>query len=308
MANRETFGRYVRLARAFQWMLPKTEGQIRHLPDFIKALGRGRNIPPLAKTFLRDQVKQVYKPEGKPRMKVGFFSGCATDFIYPELGLKLIDFLTRHGVEVVVPREQSCCGAAIYFSGDFETGRMLADKNIEAFNDLDYIVTACGTCSSTMKDYRKYLGDTEEREQRYGEFEGKVKDSTEFVIDVLKIAPEDFVLRKEFEGSTVTWHDPCHLVRYQNIKDQPRAILKALKGIKYVEMANADMCCGMGGSFSVYHYDLSKKIAAKKMAGISATGADVVVTACPGCMINLIDNVLQNKMTQRVYHLLELVQ
>ncbi len=312
MANKKAFGRYVKLAKAFQWMLPKTEGNIRHLPDFIKALGAGRNIPALAPVFFHDQVKPLYKPQNgqKPKMKVGFFMGCATDFVYPDLGFKLIDFLIKRGVEVVVPENQNCCGAAIYFCGDLETGRMLADKNIKAFKDLnvDYIVTACGTCSSTLKDYQKYLPDTEDQQKRYEEFEKKIKDSTEFVIDVMKVPPEDFKLHKEFEGKTATWHDPCHLVRYQNIKDQPRAILKSLKGLKYVEMANADMCCGMGGSFSVYHYDLTKKIAKKKMDGITATGADIVVTACPGCMINLIDNVLQNKMTQKVYHFLELVE
>jgi len=310
MANRKAFGNYVRLARAFQWLLPKTEGKIRHLPDFLKALGQGRNIPEIAKVFLRDIVKEMNKPQdGKePKMRVGFFMGCATDFVYPELGLKVIDFLTKRGIEVIVPKGQSCCGAAIYFSGDFETGRMLADENVKAFKDVDYIVTACGTCSSTLKDYQKYLPDNEEQQKRYEAFEKKVKDSTEFVIDVMKIPPEEFKLKKEFEGKVATWHDPCHLVRYQNIKDQPRAILKGLKGLKYVEMPNADLCCGMGGSFSVYHYDITKKIAGKKMDGIKATGADIVVTACPGCMINLIDNVLQNKMPQKVYHLLELVE
>ena len=310
MANRKAFGNYVRLARAFQWLLPKTEGKIRHLPDFLKALGQGRNIPEIAKVFLRDIVKEVNKPQdGKePKMRVGFFMGCATDFVYPELGLKVIDFLTKRGIEVIVPKGQSCCGAAIYFSGDFETGRMLADENVKAFKDVDYIVTACGTCSSTLKDYQKYLPDNEEQQKRYEAFEKKVKDSTEFVIDVMKIPPEEFKLKKEFEGKVATWHDPCHLVRYQNIKDQPRAILKGIKGLRYVEMPNADLCCGMGGSFSVYHYDITKKIAGKKMDGIKATGADIVVTACPGCMINLIDNVLQNKMPQKVYHLLELVE
>jgi len=310
MANRKAFGNYVKLAKAFQWLLPKTEGKIRHLPDFLKALGQGRNIPALADKFLREIVKPVYKPQNgeKPKMKVGYFMGCATDFIYPELGLKFIDFLTKRGIEVVVPESQSCCGAAMYFSGDFETGRLQAEKNIEAFKDVDYIVTACGTCSSTLKDYQKYLPDTEDQKKRYEAFEKKVKDSMEFIIDIMKVKPEELTLKKEFEGKTATWHDPCHLVRYQNIKDQPRAILKGLKGLKYVEMPNADLCCGMGGSFSVYHYDLSKKIAGKKMNGIKATGADIVVTACPGCMVNLTDNVLQNKMPQKVYHLLELVE
>jgi glycolate oxidase iron-sulfur subunit len=310
MANRKAFGRYVKLASKFQWLMPKTEGKVRHLPDFLKGLGQGRNIPEIAKVFLRDMVKKVNKPQdGKePKMKVGFFIGCATDFIYPELGLKMIDLLTKRGVEVIVPEEQNCCGAAIYFSGDFETGRMLAEQNIKAFEGLDYIVTTCGTCSSTLKDYQKYLPDNEDQQKRYEAFEKKIKDGTEFLIDVLKIPPEEFKLRKEFEGKTATWHDPCHLIRYQNIKDQPRAILKALKGLKYVEAPNADLCCGMGGSFSIYHYDITKKIGDKKMDGIKATGADIVVTACPGCMINLIDNTLRCKMPQKVYHLLELVE
>jgi glycolate oxidase iron-sulfur subunit len=310
MSNRKAFGRYVKLASKFQWLFPKGEGNIRHLPDFMKALGQGRHIPAIAKVFLRDQVKEVNKPQtgGQPKMRIGYFMGCATDFIYPELGLKVIDFLTKRGIEVVVPKEQNCCGAAIYFSGDMETGRMLAADNIKAFKDVDYILTACGTCSSTLKDYKVYLPDNEEQQKEYDEFAKKIKDVTEFVVDVLKLGPEDFKLKKEFEGKTATWHDPCHLVRYQNIKEQPRQILKSLKGLKYVEMPNADMCCGMGGSFSVYHYDLTKKIADKKMDGIKATGADIVVTACPGCMINLIDNVARSKMPQRVHHILELME
>ena len=271
---------------------------------------RGAISLTIAKTFLRDQVKEVNKPQdGKePKMRVGYFMGCATDFIYPELGKKIIDFLTKRGIEVVVPKEQNCCGAAIYFSGDFETGRKLAKDNIDAFKDVDYIVTACGTCSSTLKDYKVYLPDNEEQQKAYEEFGKKIKDATEFVVDVMKVNLDELKLRKEFEGKTATWHDPCHLIRYQNIKEQPRAILKALKGLKYVEMPNADLCCGMGGSFSVYHYDLTKKIADKKMAGIKATKADIVVTACPGCMINLIDNVARSKMPQKVHHLLELVE
>ncbi len=307
MAKRSAMGRYARLMQTFQWLMPKTEGTVRHLPDFIKSLG-GRNFPALAKTFLRDRVKPVYPALGPRKMTVAFFMGCATDFVYPELGLALITFLTRRGVEVRVPQDQNCCGAAILFSGDFKTARMLADENVKALKDVDYIVTACGTCSSTLKDYKKYLSENEEQEKRYGELESRVKDMTEFIIDVLKVKPEELTLKKEFEGKTATWHDPCHLIRYQNIKDQPRAILKGLKGLKYEEMPNADLCCGMGGSFSVYHYDITKKIAAKKMEGIKATGADIVVTACPGCMINLLDNVLLNKMPQKVYHLLELVE
>ena len=311
MSHRKLFGLFAKIIQKFQWIMPRTEGKVRHVPDFVKLMGK-RNFPEFAGKFLRDQIKPVYKPvDGKPaKMKVGFFMGCLIDFMYPELGLKLIDFLTKHGVEVVVPKEQNCCGVPMSTNGDFKTARMLAEKNIKAFEGLnvDYIVSVCATCSSGLKDYQKYLPENEEQKKRYGAFEKKIKDITEFVFDVLKIKPEDLTLRKEFEGKTATWHDPCHLVRYQNIKDQPRAILKGLKGLKYAEMPNADLCCGMGGSFSVVHYDITKKIAAKKMTGVKATGADIVVTACPGCMMNLTDAVYNNDMNQKVYHLLELVE
>ena len=310
LANKRARARYARaLQRWFQWMLPKTEGKVRHLPDFIKSMGK-RNFPEIAKTFLHKQVKPLYKPAGgqAPKMRVGYFYGCATDLAYPAIGLKFIDFLTKQGVEVVVPESQNCCGAAIYTAGDLETGRMLADQNIKAFEGVDYVVTGCGTCSSTLKDYHKYLPDNGEQQKRYEEFEKKVKDSTQFVVDVLKVNPADLKLKKEFVGKTATWHDPCHLVRYQNIKEQPRSILKGLKGLTYVEMPEADMCCGMGGSFSVYHYDVSKKIADKKMESIKQTKADLVVTACPGCIVNLTDNTLRHQMPQKVYHWLELVE
>ncbi len=199
MANRKAMGRYARLMQTFQWLMPKTEGTVRHLPDFIKSLG-GRNFPALAKTFLRDRVKPVYAPLGPRKMTVAFFMGCATDFVYPELGLALITFLTRRGVEVRVPQEQNCCGAAILFSGDFETARLLADQNVKALKDVDYVVTACGTCSSTLKDYKKYLAGSEDQEKRYGELESRVKDMTEFIIDVLKVKPEESDPEKRIPG------------------------------------------------------------------------------------------------------------
>jgi len=283
---------------------------MKHLPDFLKALGQGRNIPEIAGVLLRDQVKEVNPPRDSkpPRMRVGYFMGCATDFVFPETGLKTIEFLTSRGIEVVIPKTQNCCGSAIYFSGDLATGRMLAYKNIEAFKDVDYVVTTCATCSPSLKDYKVYLPENDTQQNDFEEVSKKIKDITEFLVDVLDIPPSELHLRKEFEGKTVTWHDPCHLVRYQNIRTQPRRILQSLEGLKYVEMPAADRCCGMGGSFSVYHYDLTKKIADKKLESVKATDADIVVTACPGCMINLADHIQRAEMPQQVCHLMDLLE
>lgn len=312
LPRRRLFGWVVRLASWFQGIfLPKTEGTIRHLSFFLSALGKGRHIPQIAPKFLRESVPEVNRPpEGvKTKFTAGYFTGCMTDYVFPELGKKIIGFLTRNGVEVVVPNGQGCCGAPVFLgAGDFETGRKMADANVKSFRDLDYVITDCATCASAMKDYVKFLADTEERKQNYTDFSLKIKDITEFLVDILRLPPSAYRVADGYRGKTVTWHEPCHLGRYLGVKEQPRKILKSLKDVKFIEMPDADLCCGMAGTFSIYYYDLSKKIADKKAASIEATGADVVVTDCPGCQIQLIDSTARNGMPQKTIHIMELLE
>jgi glycolate oxidase iron-sulfur subunit len=309
LPKRALFGQVVRLASRFQWLfMPKTEGTIRHLAFFLSALGKGRRIPRIAPVFFRQQASVVNKPpEGvRTRMRVGFFYGCATNFIFPQIGKKIVDFLTKNGVEVFVPREQGCCGAPVFMgAGDFATGRRIADANVRAFQDVDYIVSGCATCTSGLKDYRKFLADTPEREKSYGAFGEKLKDISEFLVDVLKLPA--YRITPALKGKKITWHDSCHLNRYLHVKDQPRQILKSLEA-DYREMLRADWCCGMAGSFSMYYYDLSKKIADKKVETIRGTDADIVVAGCPGCMIQLIDNTMRHKVPVKVMHIMELLE
>ena len=306
------FGRIVKFASWFQWIfMPKTEGTIRHLSFFLSAMGKGRRIPQIASRFLKQTVAEVNKPPGKSKtkMKVGYFIGCATNFIFPELGERIIKFLTKNGVEVVVPKGQGCCGAPVYLgAGDFDTGRKMADGNVKMFGDVDYVVSGCATCTSALKDYAKFLADTPERKEAFSKFGDKVKDIGEFLADVLKLPPAAYQARSELRNKTITWHDPCHLNRYLGIKDQPRQIIKSLEGTEYKEMVRADWCCGMAGSFSTHYYDLSKKIADKKMDTIETTQADIVATGCPGCMIQLIDNTMRRKMPVKVMHLMDLLE
>jgi glycolate oxidase iron-sulfur subunit len=312
LPRRRLFGYTLRLASWFQGVfLPKTEGSIRHLSFFLSALGKGRHIPQIAPKFLRQSVPAVNRPPAgvATKFRVGYFTGCMTDYVFPDLGKKIVRFLTRNGVEVVVPRGQGCCGAPVFLgAGDFATGRKMADANVAAFEDVDYIITDCATCASAMKDYAKYLADSGERQQRYTEFAGKIRDITEFLVDVLRLPAAAYKVAPEYKGKTVTWHEPCHLGRYLGVKEQPRRILKSLPDIRYVEMPDADRCCGMAGTFSVYYYDLSKKIADRKIASIESTGADVVVTDCPGCEIQLIDGVARNGAPQQVRHIMELFE
>jgi len=312
LPRRTLFGNTVRFFSWFQSIfLPKTQGTVRHLPLFLSALGKGRHIPSIAPKFLRQMVPVINRPPDRveTKMRVGYFIGCATDFVFPNLGKKIIDFLSKHGVEVVVPKGQGCCGAPVWLGvGDFDTGRKLADANVKTFVDVDYVVSDCATCTSALKDYPKFLADTPERIEDYTKFADKVKDISQFLVDVLKLPQSSYQPSAEAKGKKVTWHDPCHLCRYLGVKEQPRQIIKSLPSVEYIEMVRADWCCGMAGAFSVSHYNLSRKIADKKMETIKDTGADIVVTGCPGCEIQLIDNTIRHKMPVKVMHLMELLE
>lgn len=312
LPHRTLFGNVVRFVSWFQGVfMPRTEGNIRHLSFFLQALGKGRNIPQIAPKFLRQLVPVINRPPTgvETRMRVGYFTGCMTDFVLPKLGQHIIDFLTRNGVEVVVPKEQGCCGAPAFLgAGDFETGRKLADTNVKAFENVDYIISDCATCTSSLKDYAKYLADTPERKEAYTRLGEKVYDISQFLVDVLKLPASAYEAAPEVKGKKVTWHDPCHLVRHLGIKEQPRELIKSIPDAEYIEMPNADRCCGMAGTFSIYYYELSKKIADKKMASIKSTGADIVVSSCPGCEIQLIDGAIRNKLPVKVMHIMELLK
>jgi glycolate oxidase iron-sulfur subunit len=311
LPHRRAFGNTVRLVSWFQGIfLPKTKGTTRHLAFFLSSLGKGRNIPSIAPKFLRDSIPVVNEPPSgvTVKMTVGYFTGCMTDYVFPELGIKIVNFLTKNGVRVIVPREQGCCGAPVFLgAGDFVTGRKMADTNAAAFEKLDYIITDCATCASAMKDYKKFLADTPERRQAYTEYADKIKDITEFLVDVLKLPASAYHAAPEYKGKTVTYHEPCHLGRYLGVKDQPRFILRSIPEIKYVEMPEANRCCGMAGAFSLYFYELSQKIAGKKAENIASTGADIVVTDCPGCQVQLIDTLAQRAMPQTVRHIMEIL-
>jgi glycolate oxidase iron-sulfur subunit len=277
---------------------------------FLSALGKGRNIPTIAPKFLRQMVPELNEPpQGtETSMVVGYFIGCMTDFVFPDIGKHIIDFLNRNGVAVVVPRKQGCCGAPVYLgAGDFETGRKMADINVAAFKDVDYIITDCATCASSLVDYKKFLADNPERKSSYNIIGQKVRDISQFLVDVLQLPASAYKAAPWAKGKKVTWHDPCHLVRHLGIKEQPRTILKSMKDIEYVEMPDADRCCGMAGSFSLNHYNISKNIADKKAQSIKATGADVVVTGCPGCELHLIDSMFRNNMKVIIKNIADLI-
>jgi len=308
LKNRSLFEKALKAFSYLQMFAPpKGDGQLRHLPFFLSAFGKRRLIPDLSKTPLRKEFPEVIPPsKGPAQLRVGLFSGCFIDFVDPAIGRSLIRVLGRHGVEVVFPKKQTCCGIPVFMSGDLQNGLDLLKMNIEAFAPykLDAIIVACATCGSALKESYKTLveGESQEWKDRVGAFSGKVLDIAEFLTQKIKLTKgEKESLQK------VTYHDPCHLNRGQGVLSQPRQVLKNLPGITLVEMRDPQRCCGGGGSFSFYNYDLSQQISRQKVEDIQATKASVVVTGCPGCMLQLKDQLGQKNSQVEVKHLIQLV-
>jgi glycolate oxidase iron-sulfur subunit len=269
-------------------------------------LDKHRVLPVFAEKTLMEEFGEIVSPAGTPRMRVGLFVGCATNLIYTNVGRDLVRVLVGEGFEVVIPRGQGCCGMPVYSSGDRETGQALAQANARAFekHHVDAIVTACASCGTALKqDYGKILGLGPDP------LGAKVYDLGEFLAGEARLAFD----RAGAEAATggdrlkVTYHYPCHLSRGQGIREAPRKLLEAIPGIEYIEMEQADRCCGGAGTFNLSHYDLSMAIGQKKAGCIAATGAAVVATSCPSCMMQLEDMLARNGSPQKVVHLVELL-
>ena len=272
---------------------------------------KDRNLPVFAEKTLMEQLPEVVSPEGKPRKRVGLFVGCATNLIFPRVGLAAVRALVGEGFEVVIPRGQVCCGVPVYTAGDREDALDLARVNMRAFrrHNLDAVVVCCASGGLALKkDYESLLG----LEPRA--LGAPVYDISEFLVKFGKLAFTPS-LRDGAAGEkehptpiVVTYHDPCHLSRGQGEANAPRRLLKALPHVEFVEMEEADRCCGGGGTFSFSHYELAKEIGRKKVNCIAATGAEVVATSCPSCMMQLEDMLRRNGLSQRVAHVVELLE
>ncbi|MFC2149381.1 (Fe-S)-binding protein [Candidatus Auribacterota bacterium] len=231
-----------------------------------------------------------------PRYRVLLYVGCVINYLYPEIAEAVIDVLGRFNVEVIVSDKELCCGIPALSSGDNETARRLARKNIDvaAKLDVDYIISACGTCVSTFKrDYEELLGDESK------EFSGKVIDVSCFIKDVLNA---------EFPrmDAKVTYHDPCHLKFGVDVTKEPRCLLS--EASDFIEMEDADKCCGMAGGFGIMNYDLAKKMFLRKAQAVRKSGAEIVATGCPSCIMQIKGQLHDHGIDVEVMHTAELLK
>jgi glycolate oxidase iron-sulfur subunit len=240
---------------------------------------------------------------GARRGRVALFSGCVMGSAFGPTNAATARVLARNGFEVIVHEGQTCCGALHAHAGERERARALARHNIAAFErlDVDAIIVNAAGCGANMKEYGWLLKDDPRWRERAEEFARHVRDATEFLGDRgLTAAPSPLRVR-------ATYDDPCHLLHGQRISAQPRALLAAIPDLELVPLNEADMCCGSAGTYNVTQPDLSKALLDRKVANILRTGADVVVTANPGCLMQIQAGLRRARSKARVVHLLDLL-
>jgi glycolate oxidase iron-sulfur subunit len=264
----------------------------RPLSPLLYKVGKARYIPKIASRPFMERT-QVYR--GNKRIgRVGMFVGCSVNYLLPHLGDLLLNILIRKGFEVVALKGEVCCGAPMRSMGLEREAIILAKKNIELFNKMrtDAILSICPTCTMVIKRHYPVLaGDTID----------KIMDINEFFIK------QNIVDNIKNIHRIITYHDPCHLRYGLGIKDEPRELLRRIKGIELIEMEDGGECCGFGGLFSINFKELSNDIGRRKITNIHGSGADTVITSCPGCMIQLEDLKRQTGSDINIMHILELI-
>ena len=253
--------------------------------------------------FFFEQIGKTFTAEGDRRYRVALMAGCIANVSFARLNEATVRVLRKNGCEVVIPAGQTCCGALHVHSGLAEDARRLARRNIDALLDggFDAILTNAAGCGSTLKEYHELLAHDTAYAERAREFSRRMQDVTEFLAS-LELNPNLGEV-----PVTATYQDSCHLAHGQRVRTQPRKLIRAVPGLTFKEMPLSDLCCGSAGIYNVVHNEMAAAILEKKMASVKVTGADVIVTANPGCMLQLRAGARLHGNGQRVAHVIEIL-
>ncbi|GGK13871.1 glycolate oxidase iron-sulfur subunit [Caldalkalibacillus thermarum] len=274
-------------------------GLLKILPAHLEEMEKV--LPPAGKPVLKT-YPTVVPAQGPTKQRVGLLTGCVMDVVFSDINEATIRVLTRNGYEVVLPKEQKCCGALQIHAGDRETGKKLARQNIDAFLSagVDKIVVNAAGCGCALKEYAELLRNDKEYKTKAQVFVEKVEDISKFLHDNGYEKPTgEFNLR-------VTYHDACHLAHGQGIRFEPRKLLQSIPGVEVVEMTNADTCCGSAGIYNLTHPDMAGKILTEKMKHVPQD-VELITMGNPGCMLQMAMGVLREGRNQRVVHTVEVL-
>lgn len=246
----------------------------------------------------------VTPARGERRARVALLAGCAQRVLAPDINTATIAVLAEQGVEVVVPEAQGCCGGLAWHAGDLRAARAFARRNLDAFPaDVDAIVTNAAGCGSAMREYHRVLGGTGD-EARAEAFRGRVVDVSSFLARIgLRSAP-----RGTGRALRIAYHDACHLANAQDVRDEPRALLRAIPGVELIELADAGLCCGSAGTYNLDQPDIAASLGGRKARAVIATGAAVVATGNIGCLAQLRAHLDRAGSAVRVLHTMQVLR
>jgi len=254
-----------------------------------------------AKFFL--PASGVLPASGERRARVAFLHGCVMPLLFGNVNEATVRVLRRNGCEIVFPQNQTCCGALNIHNGETRAAKRMARQNIDIFlgADVDAIIVNAAGCGAAMKEYDYLLRDDPAYAGKAKRFSAQVKDAAEFLAGlglVGKLGPLEM---------TVSYQDPCHLAHAQRVRNQPRELLRAIPGLRLVEMEGADRCCGSAGIYNITHPGMSRRLLEEKMRALAETGAKAVIAPNPGCMLQLRYGARAFGPALPVYHLMDLL-
>lgn len=236
--------------------------------------------------------------------RVAFYPGCMITYVYPEIGRALIAVLRAAGVEALLPAQDRCCGIPLLMHGDEVGARAMARSVVATLDALggEAVLTACPTCGSALKrQIPRLLAGDPAWARRAERLAARALDATEYLASAVDLP------RADPAGVRATYHDPCHLARGQGVRSQPRDLIARVAGLELAELGSPETCCGGAGSFLLTHPELAARIGARKTAEIDSTGAEIVVTSCPGCRMQLTDSLRRRGRTHEVRHTVEIL-
>jgi glycolate oxidase iron-sulfur subunit len=295
--------------------------------------GREALLPPIDKQFFFGQLGEVYPAWGPRRARVAFFAGCVAQVTFNALNESTVRVLVANGCEVLIPECQHCCGALAAHAGAREAAREVARKNLDAFElaDFDAIVTNAAGCGSTLKEYHHLFSKDEPEYAAAEAFSAKVRDVTEFLAALGLSTPLNPIAldsakpskalaaagpRTSSSPSTsplqgkkirVTYQDSCHLLHGQKVREAPRQLLRGIPNLEFVELPYSEICCGSAGSYNITQTQTSLDLLAGKMQHAKSTNAELIVTANPGCLLQLRAGAALHRTNQQVLHVMELL-
>jgi L-lactate dehydrogenase complex protein LldE len=239
-------------------------------------------------------------------MRVSLFITCLVDQLYPQVGTAMVTTLRRLGVDVSFNEAQTCCGQPAFNSGYRNDARALAKHFIDVFEHdrADFIVAPSGSCTAMVRNFYGELfhDDDESRRKALADVQVRLREFSEFLVNELKV--ED--VGATFNGK-VTYHDACHLLRELNISEAPRRLIRAVRGVNFVEMEAPDTCCGFGGTFSVKFGEISSAILHEKLERIKRSDVDYVIANDSSCLMQIAGGLSRAGSNIKTMHLAELL-